>query len=37
MPGMMETILNVGLNENTIQGVFKKPTIPALRGTPTAA
>jgi pyruvate,orthophosphate dikinase len=24
MPGMMDTILNLGLNENTIQGVIKK-------------
>lgn len=28
MPGMMETILNVGLNESTIQGLIKKTNNP---------
>ncbi|MEW6236085.1 MAG: pyruvate, phosphate dikinase [Candidatus Omnitrophota bacterium] len=28
MPGMMETILNVGLNENTIQGLIEKTKNP---------
>ncbi len=28
MPGMMETVLNVGLNDETREGLLRKPEIP---------
>ena len=32
MPGMMDTILNLGLNDKTVNGVIKKPKIPDSHG-----
>lgn len=37
MPGMMDTILNLGLNDEVVEGLARKPTTLALRGTLTAA
>jgi pyruvate, orthophosphate dikinase len=37
MPGMMETVLNVGLTAGTIPGMIKKRAIPALFMMPIAA
>ena len=33
MPGMMDTILNLGLNENVVEAIAKKSGNPAGRGT----
>ena len=35
MPGMMDTILNLGLNDETARGFHRKPTIRYSSGTPT--
>jgi hypothetical protein len=37
MPGMMDTVLNIGLNDKTIQGLSPRPAMSALPMTPTAA
>lgn len=37
MPGMMDTILNLGLNEAVVDVISKNPTIPVGRGTAIAA
>ena len=37
MPGMMDTILNLGLNDKSVEALAKKPTIRASRMTPIAA
>ena len=37
MPGMMDTVLNLGLNDKTVLGMAKKLIIPALLGTLTVA
>ena len=37
MPGMMDTILNLGLNEDVVNVIAEKSKIPAGRGTATAA
>ena len=36
MPGMMETVLNVGLNDESVQGLAKQPATSGSPGTPTA-
>lgn len=36
MPGMMDTILNLGLNDKSVEGLAKKLTTRALPMTPTA-
>lgn len=36
MPGMMDTVLNLGLNDETVQGLAAKSGNPASPGTPTA-
>lgn len=36
MPGMMDTILNLGLNDEVVEGLIRKTGNPALHGTPTA-
>ena len=36
MPGMMDTILNLGLNDTVVEAWPSSPTIPALPTTPTA-
>ena len=37
MPGMMDTILNLGLNDQAVEGLAKKTDNPALPTTATAA
>jgi pyruvate,orthophosphate dikinase len=37
MPGMMDTVLNLGLNETTLQGLIASPATSASAGTPTGA
>ena len=37
MPGMMDTVLNIGLNEETVKGMIEPRAIPASSTTPTAA
>ena len=37
MPGMMDTILNLGLNDQAVEGLAKRPTTPVLPTTATAA
>ena len=37
MPGMMDTILNLGLNDKSVEALAKRTTIRALPPTPIAA
>ena len=37
MPGMMDTILNLGLNDDAVEGLAKATDNPASRSTRTAA
>ncbi len=37
MPGMMDTVLNLGLNDETVVGLAKRPATRASRGTATGA
>ena len=37
MPGMMDTVLNLGLNDKTVEGLAKSPATPGSRTIPTAA
>jgi pyruvate,orthophosphate dikinase len=37
MPGMMDTVLNIGLNDETAEGMIKLTGDPALSTTPIAA
>lgn len=34
MPGMMDTVLNLGLNDQSINGLIKQTENPVLHGTP---
>ena len=36
MPGMMETVLNIGLNDSSVQGLAASPATSGSPGTPTA-
>ena len=36
MPGMMETVLNIGLNDESVHGLASRATTRASPGTPTA-
>ena len=36
MPGMMDTMLNLGLNDEVVDGLAKPPATSALPTTPTA-
>jgi len=36
MPGMMETILNLGLNDKSVEGLAQNTSNPRSRTTPTA-
>ena len=37
MPGMMDTVLNLGLNDVTVEGLAKRSGNPRFAGTPTGA
>ena len=37
MPGMLDTVLNLGLNDESVAGSRHRPTTSALPGTPTGA
>lgn len=37
MPGMMDTVLNIGLSDKSVQGLAKQAATSASRGTRTAA
>ncbi len=36
MPGMMDTVLNIGLNDASVEGLAKQAAATASPGTPTA-
>lgn len=35
MPGMMDTVLNLGMNDDAVEGIARKSAIPVLHGIPT--
>ena len=37
MPGMLDTVLNLGLNDDSVEGLATRPATSASPGTPTAA
>ena len=37
MPGMLDTVLNLGLNDESVEGLARRPATSASPGTPTAA